>query len=133
MRVRTFAVLCLLLLCFNVSVSAMNAHEQMEDMRLEAIARQIAQELYCPVCAGQTIDDSQAPLAKTLRAFIRQRLREGADRDTIHHDLVARFGESILLEPRDRWLWIVPWLLIGLVTIGISVRWWQRSSKGING
>jgi cytochrome c-type biogenesis protein CcmF len=132
-RSRTLSLLCLLLLYLSVPANAVNAHEQLTDTHLEAVARQISQGLYCPVCSGQTIDDSQAPFAETLRRYIRQRLREGADQDTIQHDMVARFGESILLTPRDHWLWIMPWLLMGLVIMGISGRWWQRSFKGFNG
>jgi len=125
-RARMFSSLYILLFCLSTSTYAINAHEQLSDAHLEAVARQISQELYCPVCSGQTIDDSQAAFAETLRRYIRQRLREGADRATIQHELVAHFGESILLSPRAHWLWLVPYLLLGLAIMGMGGCWWHR-------
>lgn len=125
------AALCLLLMFVIIPVQAMSAHEQLADARLEAVARQIGKGLYCPVCSGQTIDDSQAPLASALRAFIREQLRMGLNRATIQHDLVARFGESILLEPQDPWLWALPFMMVGALlglVVGIRKRWWWRGS-----
>jgi len=126
-RSRKFSSLCLLLFYFTMPAHAVNAYEQLADSRLEKVARQMGQTLYCPVCAGQTLDDSQASFAETLRGYIRQQLRKGIDRDTIQNELVDRFGESILLAPTDRWLWIAPWLLLGVTLFTLSRRWWYRS------
>lgn len=126
-RCRKLSALCLLLLYLGPSAHSMNSHEQLADPHLEGIARQMGQGLYCPVCTGQTIDDSQASFAVTLRSYIRQQLRKGVDRDTIQNELVGRFGESICLAPTDRWLWVAPWLFLGLVLFELSRRWWYRS------
>src|SRR5262249_29968657 len=67
---------------------------------LEGRARTLSKELRCMVCQNQSIDDSDAPLARDLRLLVRERLKEGdSDRQVIDF-LVARYGEFVLLKPR---------------------------------
>jgi cytochrome c-type biogenesis protein CcmH len=60
----------------------------------------IAGQLMCPVCAGQTVAESDSALAREMRAIIRQKLQAGETRDQILRYFVAQFGESVLAEPR---------------------------------
>ena len=106
---------------------AVQVDEILPDPVLEARAREISHELRCMVCQNQSIDDSEAPLARDLRLLVRERLKAG-DSDTAVVDfMVARYGEFVLLRPRMSWhtaiLWGAPLtiLIIGLVAIGFSV------------
>jgi len=60
----------------------------------------IARQLMCPVCAGETVAESDSALAREMRAVIRQRLQAGETRDQILRYFIAQFGESVLAEPR---------------------------------
>lgn len=85
-----------------VAVSAAHAVEPAEllnDPKLEARARGISAGLRCLVCQNQSIDDSNAPLAKDLRVIVRERLVAGDSDDAVRDYLVARYGEFILLKP----------------------------------
>jgi cytochrome c-type biogenesis protein CcmH len=106
---------------------AVQVDEILPDPVLEARAREISHELRCMVCQNQSIDDSEAPLARDLRLLVRERLKAG-DSDTAVVDfMVARYGEFVLLRPRVNWhtaiLWGAPLaiLIVGLFGIGFSV------------
>jgi cytochrome c-type biogenesis protein CcmH len=99
-----------------------NAHavqpdEVMSDAALEARARVLSKELRCMVCQNQSIDDSDAPLARDLRILVRERLKEGDSDKQVIDFLVARFGEFVLLNPRLSWhtalLWFGPLAALG--------------------
>ena len=78
----------------------MQPDEVLADPALEARARALSKELRCMVCQNQSIDDSDAPLARDLRLLVRERLTAGdSDRQVIDF-LVARYGEFVLLKPR---------------------------------
>ena len=90
--------------------------EVLQDQALEARARDISSHLRCLVCQNESIDDSNAPLARDLRLIVRERLKAG-DTDTEVVDyLVARYGEFVLLKPRLNsetiLLWLAPLLII---------------------
>ena len=97
---------------------AVQPDEILADQALEARARALSKELRCMVCQNQSIDDSDAPLARDLRVLVRERLQAGdSDRQVIDF-LVARYGEFVLLKPRlsmhTAILWLgPPALLIG--------------------
>src|SRR5213592_5133722 len=79
---------------------ALGPDEVLSDATLEARARALSKELRCMVCQNQSIDDSEAPLARDLRILVRERLQAGdSDRQVIDF-LVARYGEFVLLKPR---------------------------------
>jgi cytochrome c-type biogenesis protein CcmH len=78
---------------------AVEPSEKLADPALEARARAIAAELRCLVCQNQSIDDSDAPLAKDLRLILRERLKSGASDAEVRAFLVARYGDFVLLRP----------------------------------
>jgi cytochrome c-type biogenesis protein CcmH len=106
---------------------AVQVDEILPNPALEARARVISQDLRCMVCQNQSIDDSEAPLARDLRLLVRERLKAGDSDTQVVDYLVARYGEFVLLRPRMSWhtaiLWGAPLtiLMIGLFAIGFSV------------
>jgi cytochrome c-type biogenesis protein CcmH len=100
---------------------AVQPDEILKDPALEARARTLSQELRCMVCQNQSIDDSDAPLARDLRILVRERLQAGdSDRQVIDF-LVARYGEFVLLKPRVNahtiLLWIAPFAVMAIGAI----------------
>ena len=81
-------------------VRAVQPDEVLGDPTLEARARAISQGLRCLVCQNQSIDDSEAPLAKDLRLLVRERLKAGDSDQEVVAFIVARYGEFVLLKPR---------------------------------
>jgi cytochrome c-type biogenesis protein CcmH len=79
---------------------AVQPDEVLPDPALEARARVISEGLRCLVCQNQSIDDSDAPLAKDLRLLVRERLKAGDSDQEIADFIVARYGEFVLLRPR---------------------------------
>ena len=93
-----FAILAVLLA---VSPAfALSPDEQLQDPALEHRARAISAHLRCLVCQNQSIDDSDAPLAKDLRTLVREQLTAGRSDAEIMDYVVARYGEYVLLKPR---------------------------------
>ncbi|WP_088348526.1 MULTISPECIES: cytochrome c-type biogenesis protein [Rhodomicrobium] len=95
---------------------AVQPDEMLSDPAMEHKAREISAELRCLVCQNQSIDDSDAPLARDLRLIVRERLKAGDDRAAVIDFVVARYGEFILLRPRltakTVLLWLAPLLLL---------------------
>ena len=81
------------------SVRAVQPDEILSDPSLEQRARQISQELRCVVCQNQSIDDSNASLARDLRILVRERLRAGDSDKQVIDFIVARYGSFVLLRP----------------------------------
>lgn len=110
------------------SVHAVQPDEVLEDPALEARARALSVGLRCLVCQNQSIDDSDAPLAKDLRVLVRERLKAGDTDEEIIAFVVSRYGEFVLLKPRltpHTWvLWFATplMLLIGLGAIAVLYR-----------
>src|SRR6266536_473424 len=106
---------------------AVQVDEILPDSALEARARAISHDLRCMVCQNQSIDDSEAPLARDLRLLVRERLKAGNSDMQVVDFMVARYGEFVLLRPRVSWhtaiLWGAPLaiLMVGLFAIGLSV------------
>jgi cytochrome c-type biogenesis protein CcmH len=97
--------------------AAVDPGEHLADPLQEARARALSSELRCLVCQNQSIDDSNAPLAKDLRVLVREQIATGkSDRDVLAF-IVARYGEFVLLRPRltlsTALLWFTPLLLLG--------------------
>lgn len=97
---------------------AVQPDEILGDPVLESRARAISAELRCMVCQNQSIDDSDAPLAKDLRVIVRERLKAGDSDSQVMDFMVARYGEFVLLRPRVSWrnalLWATPVLVLAL-------------------
>jgi len=106
---------------------AVQVDEILPDQGLETRARAISHELRCMVCQNQSIDDSEAPLARDLRLLVRERLTAGDSDTQVVDFMVARYGEFVLLKPRMNWhtaiLWATPLaiLIAGLFAVGFSV------------
>ena len=118
-----------LFLAFSLSPAfAVDPAEQLKDTKLEARAREISTGLRCLVCQNQSIDDSDAPLARDLRLIVRQQLQKGASNGQVVEYVVDRYGEFVLLNPRLHLntliLWLAPLLLIagGVVLAARIVR-----------
>ena len=79
---------------------AVQPDEIMADPVKEARARDLSRELRCMVCQNQSIDDSEAPLARDLRLLVRERIAAGDSDAQVIDFLVARYGEFVLLKPR---------------------------------
>lgn len=96
------ALLLALALVFQLagSARAVEPDEILPDPALEARARAISEGLRCLVCQNQSIDDSEAPLAKDLRILVRERLKAGDSDQQVVDFLVSRYGEFVLLRPR---------------------------------
>ncbi|TYC51978.1 cytochrome c-type biogenesis protein CcmH [Rhodobacterales bacterium] len=107
---------------------AVTPDEILDDPALEARARALSAELRCMVCQNQSIDDSNAPLAKDLRVLVRERLVAGDSNEEVIDYLVSRYGEFVLLKPRFAWHNAFLWaagplaLLGGLIAIGLAIR-----------
>ena len=129
MRFACSILIALTLLTAPHQALAVQPDEIMQDPALEGRARALSKELRCMVCQNQSIDDSDAPLARDLRILVRERLKEGdSDRQVIDF-LVARYGEFVLLKPRLAWhtalLWAAPAVLLvggGLMLFGFARR-----------
>lgn len=95
---------------------AVNPDEILADPALEARARAISANLRCMVCQNQSIDDSNAELAKDLRLLVRERLMKGDTDAAVYDYLVSRYGEFVLLKPRfsvhTALLWGMPLVLV---------------------
>jgi cytochrome c-type biogenesis protein CcmH len=117
MRNRLLALIAAL--CLGLSLApafAVDPAEQLADPKLEARAREISTGLRCLVCQNQSIDDSDAPLARDLRLLVRQQLEKGkGNQETVDY-IVSRYGDFVLLRPRFTantfLLWLAPLLLI---------------------
>lgn len=101
---------------------AVQPDEMLADPALEARARTISHDIRCPVCQGETIDDSNAPIARDLRIIIRERLVAGdTDADVVDY-IVARYGEGVLFNPPAKGVNLVLWLAgPALLLAGIAV------------
>jgi cytochrome c-type biogenesis protein CcmH len=107
---------------------AVTPDEMLKDPALEQRARVLSQELRCMVCQNQSIDDSDAPLAKDLRLLVRERLVKGDTDRQVLDFLVARYGSFVLLKPPLEISTLLLWglspaaLLAGIVALFIMAR-----------
>lgn len=116
-------ILCLSLL-FAMPAFAVEPGEVLSDPALEARAREMSKLLRCPVCQGETIDESNAPISRDLRLFLRERLVAGdTDRQAITA-ITDRFGDFVLFQPPARgWNWLL-WLAGPIMAVlGLLIAW----------
>jgi cytochrome c-type biogenesis protein CcmH len=108
---------------------AVQPDEIMADPVKEARARDLSRELRCMVCQNQSIDDSEAPLARDLRLLVRERIAAGDSDSQVIDFLVARYGEFVLLKPRfERQTWLL-WLLTPLALAGGGLALWMHGRR----
>ena len=112
---------------------AVQPDEIMADPVKEARARELSRELRCMVCQNQSIDDSEAPLARDLRLLVRERIAAGDSDAQVMDFLVARYGEFVLLKPRLEPHTLLLWLLPPLALAGGGLALWLHGRRRSNG
>ncbi|WP_210485642.1 cytochrome c-type biogenesis protein [Microvirga antarctica] len=134
---RALIAFAIILLSFGTA-RAVQPDEVLKDPALEQRARAISSGLRCLVCQNQSIDDSDADLARDLRLLVRERLTAGDSDAKVRDFVVDRYGEFVLLRPtfrlRTLLLWLTPVLVLGLGGIGLAyaVRRRHRSAAALS-
>ena len=118
MGLKKLTALVLMSLSLTVTAYAIAPGEALSDPQLESRARALSAELRCLVCQNQSIDDSDAELARDLRHLVRDRLQAGETDDEIRTAVVARYGEFVLFRPQfgghTFLLWMTPLIILFL-------------------
>lgn len=118
MGLKKLTALVLMSLSLTVTANAIAPGEALSDPQLESRARALSAELRCLVCQNQSIDDSDAELARDLRHLVRDRLQAGETDDEIRTAVVARYGEFVLFRPQfgghTFLLWMTPLIILFL-------------------
>ena len=116
-----FKICLLLIMITSITFSPTNSYtvepeEILKDKQQELRARNISNKIRCMVCQNQSIDESNAPLAKDLRILIRKKIKEGSSDESIIKFLTERYGDFILLKPPFKLstvaLWVLPFLFL---------------------
>ena len=127
--------LLLILLLVGHPTFAVQPAEILSDSGLETRARAISRDLRCPVCQGESIDDSNAPISRDLRLYVRERLVAGDDDAAVIDAVTTRFGDYVLFEPRARGANLILWYagpalaFFGMLLTGFYI----RSRRGRDG
>lgn len=127
-------LLAAFVLCLAVSATAyaVQPGEMLPDPKQEQRARALSAELRCLVCQNQSIDDSDAQLARDLRLIVRERIKAGDNDSQIITYLVDRYGEFVLLKPRFGWHTLVLWAgPFAILLIGAFFVWRQAQRKAV--
>ena len=132
---KTFIIIisiCLIQFFSNNSY-AVEPDEILENQRQELRGRNISKNIRCMVCQNQSIDESNAPLAKDLRILIRNKIKEGKNNEEIYKFLTDRYGDFILLKPPFKLstlaLWLLPFIFF---IVGVFIVFWHnKKSKKI--
>jgi len=126
-------ILALVLLLAIPRAFAVEPGEVLDDPVLEARARVISEGLRCVVCQNQSIDSSNADLARDMRVLVRERLTAGDTNQQVTDYMVSRYGDFVLLDPPFKSstyaLWLGPELIIGLGLIAVVVFYRRRSAS----
>lgn len=133
-RILAVALAALLLLAPAVPALALGPSEMLEDPALEERAREVSKGLRCLVCQNQSIDDSDAPLARDLRTLVRERIEAGDTNEQVVEFVVDRYGDFVLLRPPVNaytiFLWVGPTLVLiaGATGLFFAVRNRRRTT-----
>ena len=118
---------------FLISVQAVEPDEILKNHEQELRARNISKNIRCMVCQNESIDESNAPLARDLRILIREKIKEGKNNDEIYEFLTDRYGDFILLNPPFKLntlvLWFFPFIFFG---IGILILFFHNKKSKQN-
>ncbi len=124
----------LVALIFSLAFShayAVEPSEILDDPVLEARAREVSKELRCVVCQNQSIDSSNADLARDMRVLVRERLLAGDSNQQVLDYMVSRYGDFVLLNPPFKTstyaLWIGPGVIVGLGIFAVAAYYRARS------
>ena len=122
--------ICLTQLISNFSFTV-EPDEILKNPKYELRARNISKNIRCMVCQNQSIDESNAPLAKDLRILIRDKIKEGNKDEEIYKFLTDRYGDFILLKPplnsKNLILWFLPFIFL---ILGIYVVFYHNKKSG---
>ena len=110
---------------------AVQPDEIMANPVQESRARELSRELRCMVCQNQSIDDSDAPLARDLRLLVRERIASGDSNSQVIEFLAARYGDFVLLRPRLIGVTLLLWFLPPLFLSGGGLALWLNSRRRI--
>lgn len=124
--------LVIVLTCLAGWAAAVQPDEVLDNPVLEARARALSQELRCPVCRNENIDESNADIARDLRILVRERLMAGDTDAAVLDYMVARYGEFVLLRPPVKASNLALWLAAPAMLLGgglIAVAFVRRRSK----
>ena len=133
-RVRALILVLFSCLTYIQPTMALQPNERLADPLLEERARMLSQNIRCLVCQNQSIDDSNATLAKDLRVLVREKLTAGATNQEIFDFLVDRYGDFILLNPPFKpttyVLWYGPliFLIFGILMVVLIMKRSNRRS-----
>ena len=122
-------ILCMTVFAGSPAAYAVQPDEIMSDSAKELRARNLSRELRCMVCQNQSIDDSEAPLARDLRLLVRERIAAGDSDGQVIDFLVARYGEFVLLKPRFEAHTLLLWLLPPLALAGGGLALWMHGRR----
>ncbi|MGY3574157.1 MULTISPECIES: cytochrome c-type biogenesis protein [unclassified Bradyrhizobium] len=131
-RALAAAVLAAVLMLGATPARAVLPDEVMADPAKEARARELSKELRCMVCQNQSIDDSEAPLARDLRLLVRERISAGDSDGQVIDFLVARYGEFVLLKPRLNEHTLLLWLTPPLALLLGGLALWRLGRRKAN-
>jgi len=128
-------ILAVLLLTLNMSAAlAVEPGEMLDDPALEQRAREVSKGLRCVVCQNQSIDDSNADLARDMRVLVRERIVAGDSNQQVTDYMVSRYGDFVLLKPPLKEstyvLWFGPALIIGFGVFVVFVFYRRRQNPG---
>ena len=132
---KTFLIIMsiLLTLFFSNKLYSVEPEEILKNVKQESRARNISKNIRCMICQNQSIDESNAPLAKDLRIIIRNKIEEGKKDEEIYKFLKERYGDFILLKPPLKLstlaLWCLPFIFF--ITGIMFVIWHNKKSKNI--
>jgi cytochrome c-type biogenesis protein CcmH len=127
-----YLIVLLGLLAFAPSVSAVNPNEMLADPLMETRAREISKGLRCVVCQNQSIDDSDATLARDLRVLVRERLVAGDSDHEVVEYVVSRYGDFVLLKPPFKGATLVLWggpVLFVLMALLAGFEFYRRQRR----
>ena len=127
-QIRAF-VFAMAMIAGSQAAHAVQPDEVMSDPVQESRARDLSRELRCMVCQNQSIDDSDAPLARDLRLLVRERIGSGDSDAQVIDFLVARYGEFVLLKPRFNARTLLLWLLPPLALAGGGLALWANMRR----
>jgi cytochrome c-type biogenesis protein CcmH len=113
------------LIAFSMPALAVEPDEVLPDATQEARARNLSQHLRCVVCQNQSIDDSNADLAKDLRVLLRERIKSGDSDKAAMDYIVARYGNFVLLKPPLQLNTLLLWFGPGLVLLFALLSYWM--------
>ena len=128
-----YLILFLGLLVFASPVSAVDPSEMLSNSLMETRAREISKGLRCVVCQNQSIDDSDAALARDLRVLVRERLVAGDSDNEVVEYVVSRYGDFVLLKPPFKGATLVLWggpVLFVLIAFFAGLGFYRRQRRG---